>query len=262
MTLLRPGGADAHPRTYPRVRNHGSSRRARTSAGSGAPTIAALIGHELRKGRRLVGLHIDEEEGGRALGASRHELLAQTGLEERDGDDQHHGEAERHEHGGCMAARAVEIRRALPPGERAPPAAPGQRDDEPRAEAKRQERADQPAEEEPADLPRARLPEGEPGEAGRDGDQAEPRPPPAQDGLDVAPQDERGRNAPDLEQRPEGEEQGDADSHREAPEDGERRDAAVERDRQEPDEEGRQERLQRAAEDGAEQAATSPRSVV
>jgi hypothetical protein len=124
----------------------------------------------------------------------------QTGLEERDGDDQHHGEAERDEHGGRVAARAMEIGRALPPGERAPPAAPGERDDEPRAEPKRQERADQPAEEEPADLPRASLPEGEPGEAGRDGDQPEPWPPPAQDGLDVAPQDQRGWNPPDLEQ--------------------------------------------------------------
>ena len=270
MTLLRPGGGgrprqDVLARQEPRIlapRAHVRGQRlavdrreARAHDGDQLGRGAALAGHELREGRRLVGLHVDEEEGGRALGAPRHELLAQAGLEERDGDDQHHGEAERDEHGGRVAARAVEIGRALPPGERAPPAAPGQRDDEPRAEAKRQERAGQPAEEEPADLPRARLPEGEPGEAGRDGDQAEPRPPPAQDRLDVAPQDQRGRHPPDLEQRPEGEEQGDAHAHREAPEDGERRDAAVERDRQEPDEEGRQERLQRAAEDGAEQAA-------
>ena len=273
MTLLRPGGADAHVRTYSRVRNHGSSRRVRTSAGSGSPSIA-------ERRERTTGISSGGVPPSPATSCAKAGAWSGcTSMKKKAGAlsallvtscsrrlDSRSATATI-----SITARPSETSTAgawLPGRWRlAAPCRQASERHRPRRasattsrapSAKRQERADQPAEEDPADLPRARLPEREPGEAGRDGDQAEPRPPPAQDGLDVAPQDQRGRNPSDLEQRPEGEEQGDADAHREAPEDGERRDAAVEGDRQEPDEEGRQERLQGAAEDGAEQAAAEP----
>ena len=122
--------------------------------------------------------------------------------------------------GAGVAARAVEIGRALPPGERAPAAAAGERDDEPRAE--RRAATSAPARPPTKSAPIFHEPACQSASAASPaamGTAAEPRSPARQPRLDVVPQDERGRHAPDLEQRPEREEQRHAHAHREAAQD-------------------------------------------
>ena len=206
--------------------------RVRASAGSGSPSIAArrerttgissgavppTPATRRAKAGAWSGCTSMKKKAGALSGGPGHELLAQARLEERDRDDQHDGEPERDRArrargcpGGGGSPRLAATRASA--SGRAGPARP---------RGGRRGRAASSAPASPArkNPPTFHEPACQSASAARPaaiGDEGEPRPPAAQRGLDLAAQDQRGRDAPDLEQRPEREEQRDADAHREA----------------------------------------------
>ena len=74
------------------------------------------------KGAAWSGWMSMKKKAGGAGGAAVGQLGAQVGLEERHRDHEHHGQAERDQHGAGVAAGAVEVGHGLAPGE-GPPAA-------------------------------------------------------------------------------------------------------------------------------------------
>ena len=157
-----------------------AARRERTT-GISSGAVPPMVGHEPREARRLVGLHVDEEERGRALGRCRARAAraGSTRGARRRRSASRRGRARRGRPApGCPGGGdwpRLAARRASATAPRLDRATTSRA---PRRE--RQERAGESGEEDPADLPRARLPEREPGEADRDRGEAEPRPPAVQ----------------------------------------------------------------------------------
>jgi len=65
----------------------------------------------------LVRLHVDEEERRGVTLLLVGELTAEARLEQRDGDEEHHADAEGHDHPDRVASGAVEAGEALAPGQ-------------------------------------------------------------------------------------------------------------------------------------------------
>jgi hypothetical protein len=184
---------------------------------------------------------------------------AQALLEEGHGHDEHDGEPERHEHGARVRAGAVEIGHGLTPGERAEPRqTPRRLDDEPRPGGEKDEGGGEAADEDGAHLERARLPHGERGQPRHDGHRGQPWTAAGKARLDILSQDERGRHPPDIEERPEGEEERQPRAHGQTGDNGPWREPRVEGHGHERGESGSERPLHGAAEGGSEEAAAQP----
>ncbi len=163
----------------------------------------------LAEGVRLIRLHVDEEEGRRLAAPLEVELAREPPLEERDGGEERHADAERHRHPDRLAPGAGQRMEPLAPREgaraREPPREPP---GGPRGEDEEAERPRGRPEEDGADPERARLPERERGQSAGHGGAGRPGPArPHAPGVDRVPEQDRRRHGTRGEKRPEREQE-------------------------------------------------------
>src|SRR5262249_31634444 len=152
----------------------------------------------LPEGLGLVGLDVDEEEGGRLAAPLQIELARQTALEERDRGEEGYADAERHGDPDRLVPGPGECAQPLTPGEGARPReAPRQPPRRPPRKAEQPERTGGGAEEDRTGPEVAGLPEREDGEPrGHDGRGRPGAPRPHVSRVDRVPQQNRRRHRP------------------------------------------------------------------